>query len=74
MHLSRRPTPFEFALVFYFIALLLIGFGIASLIAAHRAPPEKAEIAAAVELRAWWSLGLGTGIGFLFWLFRRLTD
>jgi hypothetical protein len=73
MRFSRPPTSFEWSLAVYFIAALMIGFGVVGLLAAHRASPEKAEGALALEQRALWSLGIGCALALLFWLFRRLT-
>ncbi|RJP76464.1 MAG: hypothetical protein C4522_17915 [Desulfobacteraceae bacterium] len=73
MHLSRSPTPFEWALALYFVAVLMIGFGIAGLVVAHRAAPDKEAAALALEYRAFWFLGLGVGVALITWISRKLT-
>lgn len=73
MHFPRPPTSFEWSLAVYSIAALIIGFGVMGLIAAHRAAPEQAETALALEQRALWTLAIGFGLAILFWLFRKLT-
>jgi len=74
MQLSKPPTPFEWSLAVYLIAALMIGFGIVGLVAAHRAAPDKAEAALALEHRALWTLGLGCALALVFWLFRKLAS
>ena len=74
MRFSRPPSLFEWSLAVYFIAALMVGFGVVGLVAAHRAAPEKAEIALVLEQRALWTLGIGCGLALLFWVFRRLTN
>jgi Na+-driven multidrug efflux pump len=74
MRFSRPPTSFEWSLAVYLIAALMIGFGVIGLVAAHRAAPDKAEAALALEHRALWTLGIGCAVALLFWIFRRLTN
>ena len=74
MKFSRPPTVFDWALAVYFIAALMIGFGVVGLVAAHRAAPEKAVEAAALAHHSWWVLGTGLGVALVFWLFRKFTD
>lgn len=73
MRFSKSPTSFEWSLAVYFIAALIIGFGVLGLVAAHRAAPERAEAALALEHRSLWALGIGCALAFGFWIFRRLT-
>jgi len=74
MHFSKPPTRFEWALAIHLIALLMVGFGVAGLVVAHRAAPEKEALALALEHRALWSLGLGLGLVLVFWVVRRFTN
>jgi hypothetical protein len=71
---TQPPTPTEYAVITWVIAGLLIAFGIVALVFSFRAPPEKHEIAVALEHRGLWSLGLGVGIAGIYWLVRRFTD
>jgi len=70
----RPPTPAEYAVAAVLIAGLLIGFGIVGFIFAFRAPPEKHELAMALEHYSAWSLGIGIGVALVAWLVRKLTD
>jgi uncharacterized membrane protein YczE len=74
MHFSRPPTSFEWALAIHLIALLMVGFGVVGLVVAHRAAPGKEALALALEYRAFWTLGLGLGLVFLFWVVRQFTN
>jgi hypothetical protein len=74
MHLSRSPTPFEWALALYFVALLMIGFGVFGLVAAHRAVPDKEAAALVLQHRAFWFFGMGLVVALVTWIFRRLTS
>lgn len=68
---TKPPTPAEYAVITVVIAGLLIIFGVVGLVVAFRAPPEKHELALALEHRAFLSLGIGIGIAFVYWLIRR---
>ncbi|SPE51348.1 exported hypothetical protein [Verrucomicrobia bacterium] len=57
-----------------FIAVVFIILGVIALVMAFRAPPEKHELAVALEHRGFWSLGIGAAIAVAFWLFRRFKD
>lgn len=72
MEFRSGPTrPGEYALIAATLAGLLIAFGLAALFVAFRAPPEKAQLAAALLHYGYWSLGIGAAIASLLWLFRR---
>ena len=71
---TKPPTPSEFAVIAWVIAILLIAFGIFGLVFAFRAPPDKHEIAIALEHRAFLALVIGFGIIGAYWFVRRFTD
>jgi hypothetical protein len=71
---TKPPTRSEYAVIVVVIAGLLIAFGGVAVLVGLRAPPEKHEVATALEHRGLLSLGLGVGIASIFWLFRRFTD
>jgi hypothetical protein len=71
---TQPPTPTEYAVIAWVVAGLLIAFGVVALVFSFRAPPEKHELAVALEHRGFWSLGLGVGIASIYWLVRRITD
>jgi uncharacterized membrane protein YozB (DUF420 family) len=56
------------------VSAVFIILGIVALVAAFRAPPEKHELAVALAHRGLWSIGIGAGIGVVYWLFRRFKD
>jgi len=70
----RPPTPAEYAVAVVLISGSLIGFGIVGFIFAFRAPPEKHELALALEHYSALSLGIGIGVALVAWLVRKLTD
>ena len=70
----RPPTPAEYAVTAVLIAGSLIGFGVVGFIFAFRAPPEKHELALALEHYSAWSLGIGIGVALIAWLARKLID
>ncbi len=70
----RPPTSAEYAVAAVLIAGSLIGFGIVGFIFVFRAPPEKHELALALEHYSAWSLGIGVGVALITWLVRKLTD
>ncbi|MFO1477426.1 MAG: hypothetical protein U1F98_12320 [Verrucomicrobiota bacterium] len=71
MHLSKPPTPFEYAIVFYGLAILLTGLGLAGLFAASGVEPEKAAL---LHRTAPVALVLGILLGAGTWIFRRFMD
>ena len=71
---SREPTPSEYAVLVWFVSLVFIVFGIVALVMGLRAPPEKHDVAIALEQRGAWCLVIGLGVQFLYWLYRRLVN
>jgi hypothetical protein len=69
---SRETTPGEYAVLVVFGAAFFIILGLIMVVVALRAPPEKRELAAAVEYRGFWSLGIGVAIAVAYWLYRRV--
>jgi hypothetical protein len=53
---------------------VLMILGIVAVAMALRAPPEKHDLAVALEHLGLLSLGLGAGLAFIFWLYRRLVE
>lgn len=74
MNPTRPPTPAEFAVIALLIAGSMIALGIVGFIFAFRVPPEKHELALALEHYSGWSLGMGVGVVLVFWLVRKLTQ
>jgi len=64
----KPPTPSEYAVLLVFSAGVLILLGIVALVMALRAPPEKHDLAIHLEHVGLCSLGLGTGLAFIFLL------
>jgi hypothetical protein len=71
---SRPTTSSEYVVLIAFISVVFIVLGIIALAVGFRAPPEKHEMAVALESRGALCLGIGAAIAFGFWLFRRLVD
>jgi hypothetical protein len=55
-----------------FGAAFFIILGLIMVVVGLRAPPEKHELAVAVEYRGLWSLGIGVAIAVAYWLYRRV--
>ena len=72
--LAKKSTPSEHAILIVLVVLACIISGIIFLVMGFREPPEKHEIALALEWRGAWCLGIGMAISAGFWLFRRLVD
>ena len=70
----KPPTPAEYAVIAVLISGSLIILGVVGLVFAFRAPPEKHELALALEHYSAWAIGLGVGIALIAWLVRRLTE
>ncbi len=70
---TKRPTPSEYAVIVVFIAVLFIVLGVLGFVVALRAPAEKHELAVQLMRYSAWSLGSGVLVGFIYWLYRRLT-
>lgn len=71
---SKKPTPSEYVVLVAFVSLGLIILGTVALVMGFRAPPEKHEIAVALEHRGAWCVAAGLVIPFVIWFFRRLLD
>jgi hypothetical protein len=71
---SKKPTPSEYAVLVWFACLLFVVMGIVLLVVGIRAPADKHDLAVALETRGAWCIGIGLGIAFLYWLYRRLVD
>lgn len=71
---SRETTPAEYAVLVVFAAAFFIIVGLISLVVAFRAPPEKHDLAVALEHRGLVLVGVGVAIAFLYWVYRRLKD
>jgi hypothetical membrane protein len=71
---SKKSTPAEYAVLVVSSSVLFILLGIIMLVVASRAPDSKHELAATVAHRGFWCLVIGIGIGFVYWLYRRLKD
>ena len=74
IHLTKRPTLTEYAIIAVVLTVLLIVVGIVALVIAYSAPPDKAHLAAQLARYGWLSLGLGVFVGVAIWLFRRFMD
>jgi sterol desaturase/sphingolipid hydroxylase (fatty acid hydroxylase superfamily) len=70
----KSPTRSEYAVLAVLSCAGLVALGLIALVAAIRAPEEKAEAAAQLTHVGLICFGLGVIIGFGFWLFRRLVD
>jgi hypothetical protein len=70
----KPPTPAEYTVIVVLIAGSLIILGIVGFVFAFRAPPEKHELALALEHYSAWSIGLGVGVALIAWFVRKLTD
>lgn len=70
----KPPTPSDYAVILALVVLVFIGLGVAALVVAFRAPPEKHDLAVALEHRGFWLLGIGVGFANIFWLRRRFMD
>jgi uncharacterized YccA/Bax inhibitor family protein len=68
------PTPSEYGVIAVVFSVLLIAFGVVGLVVAFREPAEKHDVAVALEHYSAWSLGIGIGIAFVFWLIRNFSD
>jgi hypothetical protein len=71
---SKKPTPSEWAVLFYSFCILLIVAGIAGLSVSLFAPPEKHEIAVALARHSSLLLASGLVIGGCAWFVRRWLD
>jgi hypothetical protein len=71
---SKKPTPSEYTVLIVFISVVFIVLGLVAIVAGFRAPTDKHELAAALEYRGAWSLGIGIAIALGFWLVRRIMD
>ena len=71
---SRKPTPSEYSVLVVFVSLVFIVLGVVAIVMGLRAPPEKHEIAVALEHRGLGCVVVGLVIAFCFWLFHRLAD
>jgi hypothetical protein len=70
---TRKPTPSEYVVLACVASLALIVLGLVAVVVAARVPAEKAELAAAIMHRGFWSLGIGLAIAIVSLLCRRLT-
>ena len=57
-----------------FLAIVFIVLGIVALVVGFRAPPERHEMAVALEYRGAWCIGIGLAIAFVYWLYHQLVD
>ncbi len=71
---SKKPTPAEYSVLVVFASALFIILGIVALVMGFRAPPEKHELAVALEYRGAGCLGFGVAIAFVFWLYHRIIN
>jgi len=71
---TKPPTPSEFTVIAVVVVISLIAFGVAAVVISFRAPPEKHEMAIALEHLGFWSLGLGVGVAGVFWFYRKIVD
>ena len=71
---SKKPTPSEYAVLVWFVAIVFIILGVVAIVIAMRAPAENHDLAVQLEYRGAWCIGIGLGIVFVHWLFRRLTN
>ena len=74
MNSIKPPTPSEYAVLVVVSSAVLIILGIAAVVMALRAPPEKHDLAVHLEHLGFCSLALGAGLAGIFWLYRRLID
>jgi hypothetical protein len=71
---SHKPTRSEWAVLLWFVAAVLIGFGAVAFVLAYRAPAEKAEEALALMHAGLWRAGIGVALLVGYWLYRRVID
>ena len=71
---TKRPTREEYAVIVVASSVLCIAVGIVALVVAFQAPSEKHDLAVALAQRGGWSIAIGVGIGFAYWLFRRFKN
>ena len=65
--------PSELAVITIVVSAVFILLGVTGFIVAFRAPDEKHEAAMQLMRYSAWSMGSGIFVGFVFWLYRRLT-
>jgi hypothetical protein len=58
----------------WFISAGFIVVGLIALVAGFRAPPEKHDLAVAVEYIGAWCVGIGVAVALGYWLVRRWMD
>jgi len=71
---DKSPTTAECTVIVVLISGSLIILGMVGFVFAFRAPPEKHELALALEHYSAWSIGIGVGIALIAWLVRKLTN
>ncbi len=71
MGLMKSPTPAEIAVLTLVMVGLLIGFGLTGLAVAWQAPPEKHDLAHALNFLSSCSLGLGILLALTYRIVRR---
>ncbi len=71
---SKETTPSEYAVLTWFVSIVFIVIGIIMFLIGLRLPPEKHDLAVALETRGAWCAGIGLAISAAYWLYRRLVD
>lgn len=71
---SKEPTPSEYAVLVWFASVVFIILGVVAIVIGLRAPPQKHELAIALEYRGCCCLAIGFAILGLYWLYRRFKD
>ena len=67
----KSPTHGEIGVLTWVMVGLLVGFGLTGLVVAYRAPPEKHDLALALNFLSGCSLGLGILLAIIYRIVRR---
>ncbi len=71
MGYMKPPTLGEIGVLTWIMVGLLFGFGVVGLVVAHRAPPDKQDLAHALNFLSSCSLGLGVMLAVIYKIIHR---
>lgn len=74
MFFPKKPSPSEYAVLVWFVCSVFIILGIVALVIGFRVRADKHDLAALLQFRGAWSVGIGIAVGAGYWLYRRLVD